>query len=377
MKPLDPLPELLSILYAAPLEPENWQHFMDRTGELADTPYTVLISRDGRSSYAHNGGGEMTATHMQAYHAYYNQVDPYLDPVIRNPRIGLHRTDQVIPQRELRKLEFYNDFLSIGGVEYGTYCIFTGSRGCLETLSLWSLEETPAHAGALLKRLMPHLRTAFKLRRTLEREQERAERAESALDRLATAAFLLDATSRVLHQNSAALTLIMGREPVCIRHGRLELRNSTGLQPRFESLVLQAAQVAAGINADPGGVLSLSRPGRQSLQVRVLPLRTTGAFMPSTAPVLVLVADPETIQTHPAEILQALYGFSASEAAVANHLAAGLVPEQIAEIREVSVDTIRTQIKHLLAKSGVHRHADLIRLMLALPRTATVMPSDQ
>ncbi|HEX4024284.1 MAG TPA: LuxR C-terminal-related transcriptional regulator [Steroidobacteraceae bacterium] len=115
----------------------------------------------------------------------------------------------------------------------------------------------------------------------------------------------------------------------------------------------------------------LPRPGKHPLQVRVLPLRTEGVLGLSPASVLVLVTDPEQATAHPAEPLRLLYGFTASEAEIANQLCAGLVPEPIAELRHVSLGTVRVQIKQLMHKAGVRRQAELVRLMLMLPRTFT------
>lgn len=57
------------------------------------------------------------------------------------------------------------------------------------------------------------------------------------------------------------------------------------------------------------------------------------------------------------------FGLTPSEAEVVEALAAGLAPQHIAEARAVLVDTVRTQIKAALAKTGLRRQVDLVSLV--------------
>ena len=48
-------------------------------------------------------------------------------------------------------------------------------------------------------------------------------------------------------------------------------------------------------------------------------------------------------------------------------LADGLSPKEIAFERDVSLHTIRTQVRGIFEKAGVRRQADLTRLLLSVP----------
>lgn len=67
-------------------------------------------------------------------------------------------------------------------------------------------------------------------------------------------------------------------------------------------------------------------------------------------------------------MLRSSFGLSATETAVSRALAEGRTVAEIAAERGVSVLTVRTQIKHILAKTGVAGQSDLIRLVLAILR---------
>ena len=372
MDPLAKLPEFLDLLYSAPLEPTHWHRFVDRVCAATGVGYGALLSTDGMLSRIDTGGG--TGDHeqiLQVYNSYFCGLDPYREPAFRRARVGVGHSDEYLPRRDLRQTEFYNEFFLPFGLECSTIAIFTATPSRLEVLSLVTRregEEVTHESKLLIEALLPHLRTACSLRRVLAEQHARAERAEGALDRLALPAFLLDATGAVRHQNCAATALVRREEGVSVRGDQLRCRNDT-LQCHLGNLIAHAARVGSAIEGQPGGAMLLPRPGRQALHVRVLPLRAGGVVGLSPSSVLVLVADPEHTTVHPAELLQLLHGFTATEAEIANHLCAGLMPERIAELRRVSLGTVRVQIKQLLHKAGVRRQSELIRLMLALPGT--------
>jgi len=75
-------------------------------------------------------------------------------------------------------------------------------------------------------------------------------------------------------------------------------------------------------------------------------------------PFSVFVADPaRTIQ--PGDVLRRLYGLTGAEAALATLLVNGRSPEDAAAELGVSIHTVRTQLKHVLGKTGARRQAEL------------------
>lgn len=374
MNPLAELSELLALLYSAPLEPTQWHRFINRVCQATGARFGALLSADRTMSRIESGGGAgYDEAILQVYNSHFHASDPYRELALRRPQVGVVHSDGYLPRRDLRRTDFYNEFFLPFGLECSMIATFTATPSRLEVFSLvTSLEgdETVTESKPLIETLLPHLLTVCSLRRVLAEQSARAERAEAALDRVAIPAFLLDTNGKIRRENCAATALARGQTEVGVRNGRLRVRDST-LQSRLDGLIAQAAQVSGAIAGRPGGAMQLPRPGKQALQVRVLPLRTESAPGLWPASVLVLITDPEEATAHPAELLRMLYGFTATEAAIANHLCAGLTPEHIAELRQVSVGTVRIQIKQLMHKAGVRRQAELIRLMLILPRTVT------
>jgi DNA-binding CsgD family transcriptional regulator len=79
-----------------------------------------------------------------------------------------------------------------------------------------------------------------------------------------------------------------------------------------------------------------------------------------------------TVRTRPrddaelAGLLQAAFGLTPSEAAVAARLAAGESREGIADERRVSLETVRMQIKRAFSKMNVRREGELYALISRL-----------
>ncbi len=65
--------------------------------------------------------------------------------------------------------------------------------------------------------------------------------------------------------------------------------------------------------------------------------------------------------------LSAMFDLTPTEARVARHLASGLRPDEIAEQSGVAPTTIAFHLRNVFAKTGTHRQADLVALLLSLP----------
>lgn len=65
--------------------------------------------------------------------------------------------------------------------------------------------------------------------------------------------------------------------------------------------------------------------------------------------------------------LIAMFGLTPTEASVARHLASGLRPDDIATEMRVAPTTIAFHLRNVFAKTGTHRQAELVALLLSLP----------
>ncbi|HEY0953618.1 MAG TPA: LuxR C-terminal-related transcriptional regulator, partial [Roseateles sp.] len=113
-----------------------------------------------------------------------------------------------------------------------------------------------------------------------------------------------------------------------------------------------------------------SGEGSYLLQLSRLPVGG-GRFGPLEAQageacVIVFITDSERSPEPDAQVLMRLYGLSAAEARTAQALAGGARLADAAAALDLSVNTLKTQLKQIYAKTGCGSRAELARLLLSV-----------
>ena len=128
---------------------------------------------------------------------------------------------------------------------------------------------------------------------------------------------------------------------------------------------------------------ALARSSFSHVAVRSLPARAAHGNAPSMIHLFpipsetddifpdiaaILVVSPAQPRSPPSlEILKGLFDLSPAEARVAQGIAARWTVEEIADRSHVSRETVRSQLKTVLAKTGTKRQLDLAVMLLGLP----------
>ncbi|MFO1303437.1 MAG: helix-turn-helix transcriptional regulator [Burkholderiales bacterium] len=112
--------------------------------------------------------------------------------------------------------------------------------------------------------------------------------------------------------------------------------------------------------------------GPRDHAVFVTPLSTARGLAPGARPLALLVLAPQGrgAALPSARALRECFDLTASQCRIALSLCAGRVPKQIAQDLGVSVATVRTQLRALLAKTGTSRQAQLVALLSSFPCTS-------
>jgi DNA-binding CsgD family transcriptional regulator len=199
-----------------------------------------------------------------------------------------------------------------------------------------------------------------------------------AVDRLRQPLVLLTPDTRVLHVNDAARDLLARTPLVRIADGRLRLPGPAqeDLLDRVHRLVAAGAKELQ--SGSPGGCLKASAAvqvrdeavGPATLHLFVTLLAGPGSAASAQPVVLLTLFDPAPAGGVDASLLQELFGLSPAEARVAGLLANGLTLKQIAHEQGTQHETVRKQLRAVYQKTGTHRQAELVRLLLHLPHTA-------
>ena len=177
----------------------------------------------------------------------------------------------------------------------------------------------------------------------------------------------LDRTGRVVTQNHAAQSMLGRGDGLFLRRGHLvaaRAAESTGLH----RLVLDACR-RNGDGLRAGGALEVSRmSSSRPFGVLVTPLQAGGLPRVNGLPAAVaFITDPDNQAQTWRELLHRLYGLTAGETEVALLALGGKSITEVAELRGVTHNTVRTHLKQVFSKTGARSQADLVRLLLSGP----------
>ncbi len=198
---------------------------------------------------------------------------------------------------------------------------------------------------------LPHVEIARSIQGRIGLARTRDQKVSTILESVPNPSFLVARSEKVVASNAPALA----------RHPRLpatlaDCIADADVRRQIRDFFRQNSDTLLAIagHADP----------RQKAQTSVLVKRVDAGLVGGAASDLFLVSivdfgfDEETM-----EVFRAAYGMTRAESQVAVLLASGLQPPDIAKQREVSLDTIRTQIKVIKHKTSVRDIPALVRLL--------------
>jgi DNA-binding CsgD family transcriptional regulator len=110
----------------------------------------------------------------------------------------------------------------------------------------------------------------------------------------------------------------------------------------------------------------ISRADLRPLQVLAAPFGSNN-LGPKGAVAIVFISDPELKPTLRSNILRELYGLTQAETRLALSLVDGRSLIETADSIGVTHETVRSQVKSVLHKTGTRRQGELTRLLSSLP----------
>ncbi|ESW61104.1 MAG: hypothetical protein Q27BPR15_08305 [Rhodobacter sp. CACIA14H1] len=318
---------------------------------------------DGHGRFALTAGFDQGDIHR--YDRDYAKVNPWMPHAALRPVGRGVVADQMLPFEMLRRTAFHDGFLRPLGVRSAVGVTIERSGGRLFLLSILTgaggIEANTRHA-ALLGTLAPHLRRAMRVwRRAPSLEGTTA----AVLETLGTGAMILGSGLRVAGSSRIAASLVgTGRGLEVDAAGRLRLSD-----PQIEARLRRLLDWP--LPAEPEFETVLMGDG-QATRLRARRLVAEGLSALLDEPSVILLLNPLTglhdgPLPDPARLdpVARSCGLTRAETEVLQALAGGLAPADIATLRGVTTETVRSQIKALRMKTGARRQADLVRLALA------------
>lgn len=360
--------ELLLDLYAAPLQPERWQMFLERLCVLMQSKMGVFVTSDSRGNYTLAGGGlDYDPEPVRLYNTHYGSQDPWAEPCFEHGYPDVLEGEALVRRDALVSTEFYNAVLAPFDLEHVTItpCLMTPERK--DIISLWrNARQGPLDEGSFhfLQSLLPHMQNALRLHHKLDAGKAKSHFLEVALHQISTAAFLISKSGRVLYMNRGAEAAVQSGGCLALKNGHLRAFNHDE-NVRLDVVLAQA--IGRGPVPGSAGAMQISRALKPPLHLVALPFLAEGGFGGDSPAVVVFLNDPSACPKSRGELLKMLWGLTATEARLADLLLEGLETREAAERMSITIETARFHLKRVLAKTGARRQSELVRLMLSLP----------
>jgi PAS domain-containing protein/DNA-binding CsgD family transcriptional regulator len=357
----------ISSIYDAALIPDLWpsalQSVMEDVGAVG-AGYGVFAKRTGEIEWLTQRG--LLVSTAADFINYYHRLDPYRPMLESVPAGRWVWVSECLPESELRRDEWYNDYLLKAGIDDGVGVRLFESASYTVVFGLsHGIDRAPfTEVGiAALEALFQPLDNAARLQVELHNLGWKSSVALRALDQLGAAVIIADSDGRVIQTNRAAERVLQRGDGLRIRNGKLcalHVSESAGLETAVGAAAVEQKTAAA-----VGRMRVRRYDGRLPYVLTVAPLGV-GLTVYGRPLAMIVLTDPD--ECRPSERdLAAFFRLSPAESRLAVALLAGKKLSGVAMEFGVQISTLRTQLSSILRKTGVTRQIDLIRLLSNLP----------
>jgi DNA-binding CsgD family transcriptional regulator len=374
--------EIVGAIYDAALRPELWPGVVERIAEALNGSAGLLFTPlDPIGTGGFVASVRLSLETLRQYAERHHAIDIWTQAGIAQNRFktGVVVSDEdLVPRRDLLASPYFREFLHPAGI----------SRLCTAVVFATEDPESPATvlsiygglrasafdpiAKETMRLLVPHLSRALGVMCRLRMAESRVAASLAALDRIERGIVLLGADGRVLHMNPRASEILAASQALEVVNldgcRRLSARNPERdlalrqwLAGALPSAAMDTEHFLSGMPLPRGKGLS---PLYLSA-ARLTPDNPYG-MNGLTPAAIVFLAEAEAAPRLDGAALRELYRVTPAELRLIDGLVSGATLTEIAEAQGLSVETLRDRLRHVFAKTGVKRQADLVRLVLSL-----------
>jgi len=357
--------DAVAMLYEAAAVPEVWPTAIARMAEIAGCTGGLLFS--------HSGQG----TNWVTCREFAPVFDRFMEQgwMNRNARMagllahggtGFVTDHDLFPEGALADTAMYRDFLYPEGYGWGTATHVRSSSGDNIVFTLerkFELGPVSRREVELLDSVRPHLARAAVLASKLQ--LQRAQASLDSFERAGSPAALIGGKGHVMTTNPSfeqlfGQVVLRARDKVALADDRAN-----------ELLQRALADLARDRLGDTRSIPVPRKDDSPAFIIHVLPIRRQARDIFSRAEAMLVVTTSDRSLRIEASLLCELYDLTRAEAAVANRLLEGLSVNEIAVEHRVSRETVRSQVKQILPKTGCRSQADFIRRLAPLSTPLT------
>jgi DNA-binding CsgD family transcriptional regulator len=364
---------IIASIYRAAAGSEPWTEPLARVAALLDlwlVQFFAVNKQLGTILFSFEGGRTKPETAFDWFHKYH-RIDPRA-ALVTHAAVGEWiACDEHFDEQYVARSRFYQEFLIPYGGRYVFGAKVLEDEAQFLVVAFLRGNGSPQLAGSersLAKSLASHFAEGFKLQAALGARNKSHLLGLAVLDRMRQPLIVLDASRKIAFANTAGRG-ILATDIIRDDAGYATCPDATSdleLMYALRELVSESAPPPAADGAAERRGLRLRKANGDVVAATLLPLRpqhVLGAFGNSVL-VLLAIYEPGAESALDPFLLQTTFDLTPAEARVAALLVSGLSLKGIAKALAVSPSTVRTQLNNVFAKTGAHRQADLVRVLL-------------
>jgi DNA-binding CsgD family transcriptional regulator len=374
MSRVETIYHVIKQLYEASLAPAEWPRAMAAVTSAIGAPRGLLLSSGiGGSRFAISTGLEPLHAQRLAFE-FENRLPDWIKAI---PVGTALRQSSAVPDDEFRRSSIYNEAVRPAGAFYGIVAPLGRSSAPSAHFSagkdLGAADFTDDDLETITL-IIPHLTMALEVSERLVAANLREKAASEALSQLKVGVILLDAKSRPVFVNAHAQAIAARCDGLLLSAATLSASCPADLQ-RLHAAIQKASALsrthrdasAMALRHDVPIRCRLQRtPPRPPLVVTVVPVDGSMASdcLNLAASVLLLIVEPDRPPSPDPRCLDPSFQLTRREAQIAALLASGINLRDAAGQMGIGIGTARGYLKQVLAKTGTHRQAELVSLVI-------------
>lgn len=361
--------DLLHLVYATASDLARWPELLDalrlRFGCVATILFDLTSVSDGRTLDVNASVGYPDKT-FSDYRAYFRHHDIRVRRTAPTAAPGyVYLDDRDIAFQELERTEIQHDFYRPNGVGHIGGFVLAKQPAGVSVLSLHRASRYgpfSSDEATLLDLLSPHIMRAREIARSIGRFSNDTLALGHAIDALQAAVFLVDVSGKIRRASREAERIARANTVLRVRNSRIELVNPPDDNALKRMLSDVVAVPSMDLAPEPATLRLTGQDGAVVLTLLLVPVRVEQ--IGGKPLILIFANDPRTRRPSDPALIARQFGLSRAEARVVVALADGLTVAELSARFGVSAETIRTHLKHAMAKCDVRSQVGLVRLVL-------------
>ncbi len=354
MSKIEDTAKLDAFMFDAALGDVTFEQLIRKIASHFDGGGGVIFELNRKTGAISNWIGPGLEGGAQDYIEYLNSINPRMRYSLRHAPGHVAYDGLCLSETAMDRHEFYDAILRAAGTRY-----FLGSRLYDEgDISVFhSVEFDPSHGHPQKDEINVFARTARNLGKAwkLAKTQDRLSNSNNegfVFEHLPWAIFSVDQKAQVAPVNQKAKTFVFSDGPMSLVEGRL-LTSGNSVNNTIMNFVKRAIAGHAGSIALPMEnssarliLQSLPHPGKQSAFLFIRDTRQTSSLFE--------------------HVLPDLFGLSAAEIRIVNVLAQGKDLQTVAEVLQISRNTVRNHLQSIFKKTNTQSQPELLVQIMGL-----------